>query len=83
MNIAGDIAGIVAEGRQLQRAQRLDEALACFTKALALDPDHLEALGNRGSVLGALRRYDEALRDYDRALALSPNHAMLLYNRGS
>ena len=78
-----DIAGIVAEGRQLQRAQRLDEALARFTTALALDPDHLEALGNRGSVLGALRRYDEALRDYDRALALSPNHAMLLYNRGS
>ena len=67
----------------MQRAQRLDEALACFTKALALNPDHLEALGNRGSVLGALRRYDEALSDYDRALALSPNHAMLLYNRGS
>jgi predicted O-linked N-acetylglucosamine transferase (SPINDLY family) len=78
-----DIAVIVAEGRQLQRTQRLDEALACFTQALALDPDHLEALGNRGSVLGALQRYDEALRDYDRALTLVPNHAMLLYNRGS
>ena len=74
---------MVAQGRQLLRARRFEEALAAFSAALTQDPDHLEALGNRGSVLGALGRFDEALADYDRALALVPGHAMLLYNRGS
>jgi predicted O-linked N-acetylglucosamine transferase (SPINDLY family) len=76
-------AEIVAQGRQMLRAQRLEEALLLFHRALALEPDNIEALGNRGSVLGALGRYDEALGDYDRALALSPGHAMLLFNRGN
>ena len=83
MDFPTEIGPLVAQGRMLQRAQRHDEALACFTRALALDPDHLEALGNRGGVLGALGRFEEALADCDRALALSPGHAMLLYNRGN
>ena len=83
MTNARDIAQIVADGRQFQRARRLDEALACFNQALERDPGNVEALGNRGSVLGTLGRYDEALADYDRALTLAPGHAMLLYNRAS
>ena len=74
---------MVTDGRLAMRERRWAEALEFFTNALALEPDHLEALGNRGSVLGALKRYDEALNDYDRAIAISPALAMLHYNRGS
>jgi predicted O-linked N-acetylglucosamine transferase (SPINDLY family) len=78
-----DIEALVAQGRQLQRARRYDEALDCFNQALTRDPRQLEALGNRGSVLGSLGRFAEALADYERALVFHPNHAMLLFNRGN
>jgi protein O-GlcNAc transferase len=83
MELPAETEALVAEGRQLQRARHYEEALVLFTKALALDPDNLEALGNRGSVLGVLGRFEEALNDYDRALMLAPGHVMLLYNRGN
>ncbi len=83
MEFPADIGALVAGGRQAQRARRYDEALDCFNKALALEPSHLEALANRGSVLGTLGRFAEALADYRRALTLSPNHAMLLFNQGN
>jgi protein O-GlcNAc transferase len=83
MEPPAEIGALVAEGRRLQRARRYHEALEYFSRALAIDSDHLEALGNRGGVFGALDRFDEALRDYDRALLQSPGHGMLLYNRGN
>ncbi|HWY60479.1 MAG TPA: tetratricopeptide repeat protein [Rhizomicrobium sp.] len=83
MEFPADIGALVAEGRRLQRARRYDEALEYFNRALAMDPGHLEALGNRGGTFGALGRFDDALKDYDRALQLAPGHAMLLYNRGN
>jgi predicted O-linked N-acetylglucosamine transferase (SPINDLY family) len=83
MEFSADIGALVAQGRQAQRARRYDEALACFTRALALDPVHLEALGNRGSILGAMGRFAEALDDYEAALRFLPDHAMLLFNRAN
>jgi tetratricopeptide (TPR) repeat protein len=64
------------------RQRRLDEALASYDRALAVQPDHAEVLCNRGTTLHELRRFDEALASYDRALAGQPNHAVVLCNRG-
>jgi tetratricopeptide (TPR) repeat protein len=64
------------------RQQRLDEALVSYDRALALWPDHAEALRNRGATLHKLKRFDEALASYDRALAVRPDYADALYNRG-
>ena len=63
--------------------KRLDEALRSYDRALALKPDYVEALTNRGVVLADLKRSDEALQSYDRALALKPDDVEALYNRGT
>ena len=60
-----------------------DLALANYDAALALQPQHAEALSNRGNTLKALKRYDEALDSYDRALSLQPNYVAALINRGA
>jgi tetratricopeptide (TPR) repeat protein len=60
-----------------------DAALASYDRALALRPDHGEAVFNRSVALYELKRYEEALASYDRALALRPDHAVTLSNRGA
>jgi len=60
-----------------------DLALTHYDRALALRPEHAEALSNRGNTLKALKRYDEALDSYTRALSLQPNYAAALINRGA
>ena len=52
------------------------------TRALQLDPRHVEALCNRGAALRALCRFAEALSDYSRALELAPRSADALNGRG-
>src|SRR5277367_39591 len=47
---------------------RNDAALVNYDRALALQPDFIQALNNRGAVLKQMKRYDEALKSYDRAL---------------
>jgi len=53
--------------------KRFDEALASFDRALALRPNYVEALINRGVTLHALARYQDALASYDAAVALWPD----------
>ncbi len=83
VNASADIKAFVAQGRQFQRAQDFAAALAAFDSALALDPASLEALGNRGMVLGMMGRFADACADFDRAIALAPGHPALLFNRGN
>lgn len=55
----------------------------CPARALTINPDHTEALKNRGSVLRLLNRPAEAIASYDRVLLLNPNDSGALYNRGN
>ncbi len=57
-------------GSLLATLERLDEALACFARGLALDPDDADALFNQGNILAQTGRARDALSSYDRALAL-------------
>jgi tetratricopeptide (TPR) repeat protein len=75
-----DALHLVAIIRSRQR--RLDAALASYDRAVALRPNHTDALCNRGATLHELKRFDEALASYNRALALQPDHVGALYNRG-
>jgi tetratricopeptide (TPR) repeat protein len=75
-----DALHLIAVIRTQQR--RLDAALASYDHALALRPDHAEALRNRGAALHKLRRFDEALASYEHALTARPDYAEALYNRG-
>jgi superkiller protein 3 len=56
--------------------------LSSYDKALAINPDQVEALNSRGDTLQQLRRFGAALSSYDKALAIKPDHVEALNNRG-
>ena len=63
------------------RAERSEEALASFGKALAINPDDAGVLINQAHALSQLGRAQDALVSSDRALAVRPNSAEALNNR--
>ena len=68
-------------GVALLELRRPAEARDEFVRALAADPNCLDALGNLGNALLKLNRPDEALAAYDGALKIVPHNAQLLTNR--
>jgi predicted O-linked N-acetylglucosamine transferase (SPINDLY family) len=64
------------------RQGRLDEAMACFSQAVALHPGLAEAQNNLGSALQHQGRLAEAIAAYDRAVALRPDFAPFHTNLG-
>ena len=56
-------------------------ALTSYNRALTVEPNHPDALSNRGNTLKELQRFDEALASYDRAIALKPDHVGAHNNR--
>ena len=62
---------------------RLDEAMECYEKALAIEPRFPEAHSNMGNALCALGRPDAAVESYQRALAIKPDYAGAHNNLGN
>lgn len=59
-------------------------ALADYTKAIELKPDHARAYYNRGGTKADLKDYQGALADYLKAIELKPDYRGEYYkNRGS
>ena len=52
---------------------KLDEAVACYRRALELKPDYAEAHNNLGNALKDQGKLDEAVACYRRALELKPD----------
>ncbi len=67
----------------LFKLDRFSESLAQFGKLLSLQPKHVVALNERGSVLAAMKRHDAALASIEQALALAPQYADAHLNRGN
>jgi len=59
-----------------------EQALVSYNRAVALQPNHADALSNRGNLLKELRRFEEALASFNRALDIKPTHTAALNNRG-
>ncbi len=77
------VEALINQGNELEDLNRLDDALASYDKALAMNPDYARAHSNRGNVLQSLKRFDEALASYDRALAIRPDYPEAFFNRGN
>ena len=43
-------------GNALQNKEKFDEAISCYDKALALEPEYAEAYYNRGNALQSLNQ---------------------------
>ncbi|MDB5895121.1 MAG: acetylglucosamine transferase [Rhodoferax sp.] len=69
-------------GAVLQALDRKEEALQSFDAALALQPDHVEALLNSGVLLRNMFRHQEALGRFNQVVTLDPNHVTALGNFG-
>jgi tetratricopeptide (TPR) repeat protein len=75
------VAALTARGEGYRRADRGDEALADFSRAIDLDPEHVGAIASRGETHRDAERHDEALDDFSRAIDLDPGPVRALISR--
>jgi predicted TPR repeat methyltransferase len=78
-----DAAGWNNRGGLLVALERFEDALHSFERALAIQPDFIEAQSNKAAMLLQLKRFEEALAGVDGALALQPDHAVSWNTRGN
>jgi tetratricopeptide (TPR) repeat protein len=57
------------------------EALECYDKALAIDPQNSNVLSNKGLSLHNQGKFVEALECYDKALAIDPHDEFIIKRR--
>jgi hypothetical protein len=60
----------------------LEESVASYQNAIALNTEFAGAFSNRGNVLKKLGRLYEALESFDKALTIKPDYAEAYSNRG-
>jgi tetratricopeptide (TPR) repeat protein len=70
-------------GSTLMGAERIEEAIDDFNKAIAIDPEQADPYLNRGVAWERIGKYREAIDDYNRVLTIDPNDAMAYNNRGN
>ena len=57
--------------------------IACYDKAIELDPEFAGAYINRGDIYVKQGNDDRAIADYSKAIKLDPKYAKAYYNRGN
>jgi Flp pilus assembly protein TadD len=72
-----------ALGLELYRADRLDQALEHYRRAVEISPTYLEARVNLAGALMASRRADEAVAHYRAAMRLDPDDVVVTMNLGA
>jgi tetratricopeptide (TPR) repeat protein len=66
-----------------QKSGREIEAIACYQRALEINPDLVDAHNNLGAAMGRQGRIGEAVAHYRRALEIDPDHEIVRVNLGS
>jgi tetratricopeptide (TPR) repeat protein len=69
-------------GHALYGQEKVEEAIACFRQAIALDPKDSLAHYNLGYALYGKGKVDEAIACFRKAIALDPKHAGAHHNLG-
>ncbi|HTT96800.1 MAG TPA: tetratricopeptide repeat protein [Rhizomicrobium sp.] len=70
-------------GMVLFHCKHMAESIAAYDRALALQPDFLQAMINRAAVFETVGHLEEAAQQLDQALGLYPRHPGLLYNKAT
>jgi protein O-mannosyl-transferase len=68
-------------GNIFNERDQLNEAMADYQKAIAINPGFARALNNRGIVFAKAGRNAEALEDFNKAIAFKPDFEKAYYNR--
>jgi tetratricopeptide (TPR) repeat protein len=83
VDLAKEKAGALNDlGLSYQDQNRLDEAIACYDKALELEPGLFEALSNKAACMMSVDRVEEACTLYKRLIELKPDFLQGWYNLG-
>lgn len=75
-----DLEEIFFEGSDLHGEGRHEEALACFERCLAVDPDYVDALLGKAMVHMARNRFDDAIACARRIVELTPDDVLAYTN---
>jgi serine/threonine protein kinase len=73
---------VLQEGLSLEKLDRPNDALFCYSAALDLNPNNPEAYYLRGRAYKNLRLYKESVRDFSQALEHEPKMARAYLERG-
>lgn len=82
IDTAGLLRARILRGRLHRHAEQYGPALADFTAALVLDPQHRDALVERAFTHEQAGNAEDALADLDRAVLLQPDRAWIHAVRG-
>jgi tetratricopeptide (TPR) repeat protein len=78
-----ELATIVNKGVELMDSADPKEVMKYFDQVLAIDPENLNGLNNKGYLLNIQGRCDEALVYLDKALLIDANFLHALVNKGN
>lgn len=70
------------QGVAANKKGNLDEAIRCYSKAIALKPDSSPLFYVRGRAFSQNGEYDKAIADFSKAVALKPDYAEAYNHRG-
>ena len=76
------ISVLLNKGQTQLKLDQPEAALASFDEALALNPEHTDAMLKRGAALERLQRLNEAIECYDRAIATDSTMTMAYLHKG-
>jgi tetratricopeptide (TPR) repeat protein len=68
-------------GLKQANLDNMEEAIAAWDKAIAINPNLASAWHNRGSALGHLSKFTEAIESFDKALEIDPQDAQTWNDR--
>ncbi len=70
-------------GNKLTAARQMEAAMACYNKAIEINPKFLPVYINKGNILLSLKRIEEAKAIFEEALKLDGNNIIIINNLGS
>jgi tetratricopeptide (TPR) repeat protein len=71
------------EGSEFLEKEKYNEAIACYTKAIELNPNFADAYYGRGNAFYCLEKYETALECFEQAVTLYPDFVDVYLNLGS
>ncbi|HEY1308793.1 MAG TPA: tetratricopeptide repeat protein [Vicinamibacterales bacterium] len=77
-----DVNAVIQLGNTYFDAERWDDAITWYRKAIELDPKNADASTDLGVSLYYSNRADEALAQFEHSLKISPTHTKTLLNKG-
>jgi len=75
---AADIELLLNAGDKFSKLQRFEEAISYYDKVLEIEPNHVDALYKKGSVLYDQDNYYDAMSYFDKVLQIDPYHGPAL-----